>query len=63
MSYCDRQVTSCLIRAHDAAQRWWRWRVARHPGNFRRACVLLISPLTDTEQSANASTAVTQHDV
>jgi hypothetical protein len=24
MSYCDRQVTRCLIRAHDAAQRWWR---------------------------------------
>jgi hypothetical protein len=22
MRYCDRQVTSCLIRAHDAALRW-----------------------------------------
>jgi hypothetical protein len=24
MSHCDRQVTSCLIRAHDEARRWWR---------------------------------------
>ena len=24
MSHCDRQVTACLIRAHDAARRWWR---------------------------------------
>ncbi len=24
MSYCDRQVTSCLIRADDAVRRWWR---------------------------------------
>ena len=24
MRHCDRQVTSCLIRAHDAARRWWR---------------------------------------
>ena len=23
MSYCDRQVTRCLIRAHDAPQRRW----------------------------------------
>jgi hypothetical protein len=22
MSHCDRQVTKCLIRAHDAAGRW-----------------------------------------
>jgi hypothetical protein len=22
MNYCDRQVTRCLIRAHDAARRW-----------------------------------------
>ena len=22
MSYCNRQVTRCLIRAHDAARRW-----------------------------------------
>jgi hypothetical protein len=24
MSYCDRQATSCMIRAYDAARRWWR---------------------------------------
>ena len=24
MSYCDRRVTSCLIRAHDAEWRWYR---------------------------------------
>ena len=24
MSRCDRQVTSCMIRAYDAARRWWR---------------------------------------
>jgi hypothetical protein len=24
MSYCDRQVTSCMIRAYDAARRSWR---------------------------------------
>jgi hypothetical protein len=24
MRYCDRQVTSCLIRAYDEAQRDWR---------------------------------------
>jgi hypothetical protein len=24
MSYCDRQVTRCLIRAHDADWRWYR---------------------------------------
>jgi hypothetical protein len=22
LSYCDRHVTRCLIRAHDASQRW-----------------------------------------
>ena len=24
ISYCDRQETSCRIRAYDAARRWWR---------------------------------------
>ena len=24
MSYCDRQVTSCMIRAYDEVRRWWR---------------------------------------
>jgi hypothetical protein len=24
MSYCNRQVTKCLIRAHDTERRWWR---------------------------------------
>jgi hypothetical protein len=28
MSYCDRQVTRCLIRAHDAERRWWPDRTA-----------------------------------
>ena len=28
MNYCDRQVTRCLIRAHDAERRWWRDRTA-----------------------------------
>jgi hypothetical protein len=23
MSYCDRRVTGCLVRAHDAALRWY----------------------------------------
>jgi hypothetical protein len=23
MRYCDLRVTRCLIRAHDAARRWW----------------------------------------
>ena len=21
---CDRKVTACLVRAHEAARRWWR---------------------------------------
>ncbi len=28
MSHCDRQVSRCLIRAHDAERRWWRDRTA-----------------------------------
>ncbi len=24
MSHCDRQVTSCMIRAYDEVRRWWR---------------------------------------
>jgi hypothetical protein len=24
LTYCDRQVIACLVRAHDAARRWWR---------------------------------------
>jgi hypothetical protein len=28
MSYCDRQVSRCLIRAYDAARRWYRDRTA-----------------------------------
>jgi hypothetical protein len=28
MSHCDRQVTRCLIRAHNAERRWWRDRTA-----------------------------------
>jgi hypothetical protein len=24
MWHCDRQVTSCLVRANGAARRWWR---------------------------------------
>ena len=24
MLYCDRQVTRCLIRSHDAERWWWR---------------------------------------
>jgi len=24
MSRCDRQVTSCMIRAYDEVRRWWR---------------------------------------
>jgi hypothetical protein len=28
MSHCDRQVSRCLIRGHDAERRWWRDRTA-----------------------------------
>ena len=24
LSHCDRRVIACLVRAHDAARRWWR---------------------------------------
>jgi hypothetical protein len=24
LNYCDRQVTSCYVRAHAAERRWWR---------------------------------------
>jgi hypothetical protein len=28
MSHCDREVTRCLIRAHNAERRWWQDRTA-----------------------------------